>query len=94
MANQRGTFAKRQREADLKEKARAKLARRMAKRGEVRTTKGPEMGEAVALDEPFHAGVDDGASDEAAPDDTAPPGAGTPGAAGAAGNSGPSNPTE
>jgi hypothetical protein len=43
MANRRDTFAKRQREADLKEKARAKLARRMAKRTEVRTTKGPEM---------------------------------------------------
>lgn len=94
MANQRGTFAKRQREADLKEKARAKQARRMAKRGEVRTTKGPEMGEAVVLDEPFHVDVGDGASDEAAPDDTASPGAGTPGAAGAAGNSGPSNPAE
>ena len=93
MANQRGTFAKRQREADLKEKARAKLARRMAKRGEVRTTKGPEMGEAVALDEPFHAGVGDGTSDEAAPD-AATPGAAAPGAAGAAGNADPSNPTE
>jgi hypothetical protein len=79
MANQRGTFAKRQREADLKEKARAKLARRMAKRSEVRTTKGPEMGEAVVLeDEPFddigsdEAGSDEAGSDEAASDEVAP----------------------
>jgi hypothetical protein len=101
MANQRGTFAKRQREADLKEKARAKQARRMAKRGEVRTTKGPEMGEAVVLDEPFHVGADAGAgadtdadtdtdtdtdaSDEVAPA-VAPPGAAAPVAPGAAGS--------
>lgn len=43
MANQRGTFAKRQREMELKDKARAKEARRAAKRGEQRTTKGPEI---------------------------------------------------
>lgn len=43
MANQRGTFAKRQREMELKDKARAKEARRVAKRGEQRTTKGPEI---------------------------------------------------
>jgi hypothetical protein len=49
MTNRRATFAKRQREADLKEKARAKMARRMAKRNEVREFKGPEMGEAVQL---------------------------------------------
>ena len=49
MANRRDTFAKRQREADLKERARAKEARRMAKRSEVRTSKGPEFGE-LAVD--------------------------------------------
>jgi hypothetical protein len=43
MANQRGTFAKRQRETDLKDKARQKLERRAAKRNEVRTTKGPQI---------------------------------------------------
>ena len=43
MSNQRATFAKRQREADLKDKARAKAERRAAKKTEVRTTKGPEI---------------------------------------------------
>jgi hypothetical protein len=43
MANRRDTFAKRQREADLRERARAKQARRMAKRTEPRTGKGPEL---------------------------------------------------
>jgi len=43
MANRRDTFAKRQRESDLKERARAKEARRVAKRSEVRTVKGPEI---------------------------------------------------
>ena len=49
MANRRDTFAKRQRETELKERARAKLARRMAKRNEVRTIKGPEIAEAEAV---------------------------------------------
>ncbi len=43
MSNQRATFAKRQREADLKDKARATAERRAAKKNEVRTTKGPEI---------------------------------------------------
>lgn len=43
MANQRGTFAKRQRETDLKDKARQKEARRAAKRDEQKTTKGPQI---------------------------------------------------
>ena len=43
MANRRDTFAKRQRETDLKERARAKQERRIAKRGESRTSKGPEI---------------------------------------------------
>jgi len=43
MSNQRGTFAKRQREGELKDRARAKQARRAAKRAEVRTTKGPQI---------------------------------------------------
>ncbi len=43
MANQRGTFAKRQREMDLKDKARAKEARRAAKKDENRSTKGPQI---------------------------------------------------
>lgn len=48
MANQRGTFAKRQREMDLKDKARAKEARRAAKKDEQRPTKGPQ----IAWDQP------------------------------------------
>jgi hypothetical protein len=52
MANRRDTFAKRQREADLKEKARTKQARRLAKRNEPRAIKGPEIG----WDEAFHIG--------------------------------------
>jgi hypothetical protein len=43
MANQRGTFAKRQREMDLKDRARAKEARRAARRGETTIAKGPEI---------------------------------------------------
>ena len=53
MGNQQTTFAKRQREADLKDKARAKEARRAMKkeRDEVRGTKGPE----IAWNEAVHA---------------------------------------
>ena len=40
MANQRGTFAKRQREMDLKDKARAKNERRAQKKNENPGTKG------------------------------------------------------
>jgi hypothetical protein len=43
MANRRDTFAKRQRETELKERARAKQERRNAKRVEPRTNKGPEI---------------------------------------------------
>jgi hypothetical protein len=60
MSSQRATFAKRQRESDLKDKARAKEARRAAKRGEVRTTKGPE----IAWDEAVR--------EEVSPDDPLP----------------------
>lgn len=61
MANRRDTFAKRQRESDLKERARVKQARRLAKRQEVRTVKGPEMGELVV-----HTASEDIAPDGAA----------------------------
>jgi len=43
MSNRQGTFAKRQRETDLKDKARAKRERRAAKKDEVRPTKGPQI---------------------------------------------------
>lgn len=65
MSNRRGTFAKRQREAELKDKARAKQERRAAKRVEPRTTKGPQ----IAWDELVPAVV----SDEDAPTDAPPP---------------------
>lgn len=43
MSNQRGTFAKRQREMELKDRAKAKEARRLARSEHTRTTKGPEI---------------------------------------------------
>ena len=43
MSTQRSTFAKRRREMDLKDKARAKIERRAAKRTETRSTKGPPI---------------------------------------------------
>src|SRR5580698_2791893 len=43
MSNVRPTFAKRNRETSLKDKARIKDERRAAKRQEVRTVKGPEI---------------------------------------------------
>jgi hypothetical protein len=43
MSNQRGTFAKRQREMDLKDRARQKAERRAARRDETKTSKGPEI---------------------------------------------------
>ena len=43
MANQRSTFAKRRREQELQDKARAKQERRTAKKDEQRTTKGPQI---------------------------------------------------
>jgi hypothetical protein len=43
MSSTRPTFAKRNREASLKDKARLKEQRRAAKRAEVRVSKGPEI---------------------------------------------------
>jgi hypothetical protein len=48
MANQRGTFAKRNREMKLKDRAREKAERRTARNAENRETKGPE----IAWDQP------------------------------------------
>jgi hypothetical protein len=86
MSNQRGKFAKRQREMDLKDKARAKQERRAAKRTEVRVTKGPQ----IAWDEAVHAVV----SDDEAPAEAKAPGLdgaseASEGAAGAGGAAGP-----
>jgi hypothetical protein len=51
MANRKATFAKRQRETDLKDRAKQKEDRRSQKRGEVRDSKGPQ----IAWDEAVHA---------------------------------------
>ena len=70
MANQRSTFAKRRREQELQDKARAKQERRTAKKDEQRPTKGPQ----IAWDE-AHAVTDnalpgDGTTTPGASDDT------------------------
>ncbi len=71
MANRRDTFAKRQRETELKDRARAKQERRVAKRNEPRTTKGPQ----IAWDEATPAAGTDGAAGVAgaAPTTGSPP---------------------
>jgi len=81
MANQRSTFAKRQREQGLKNKANGKQARRAAKKDQTKTTKGPPIAwdEAVRMtdsdldaengDLDAEGTGDDGADDNA--DDTA-----------------------
>ena len=51
MANRKATFAKRQRETDLKDRAKQKEDRRTQKRGEVRDSKGPT----IAWDEAVYA---------------------------------------
>ena len=51
MANRKATFAKRQRESALKDRARAKDARRALLRSETSATKGPQ----IAWDEVVHA---------------------------------------
>jgi len=48
MANQRGTFAKRNREMKLKDRAKEKAERRAARNAGTRETKGPE----IAWDQP------------------------------------------
>ncbi len=53
MSNQRGTFAKRQREMELKDRAKAKEARRAARSEQTRESKGPE----IAWDEAVRAVV-------------------------------------
>jgi hypothetical protein len=55
MANRKATFAKRQRESDLKERAKQKEDRRSQKRTEVRGNKGPQ----IAWEEAVHAVVSD-----------------------------------
>lgn len=66
MSSTRPTFAKRNREASLKDKARLKEQRRAAKRGVVRVSKGPE----IAWDEAVRPGESTDTLDETTP--TAP----------------------
>ena len=83
MANRRDTFAKRQRETELKDRARAKQERRNAKRNEPRTNKGPQ----IAWDEMAPATTDEagpaagpaGGVATGAPPGTPPPAPGTGG---------------
>jgi len=74
MANRKATFAKRQRETDLKDRAKQKDERRSQKRGEVRDVKGPQ----IAWDEAVYATTSsdelpslDNANQEQPPDDGA-----------------------
>ena len=50
MSNRKATFAKRQRESELKDHARTKEARRAERKNQPRTTKGPEIAWDQAVD--------------------------------------------
>jgi hypothetical protein len=72
MSNRKATFAKRQRESDLKDKARAKEARRVERRGQPnKDSKGPQ----IAWDEAVHQ-TDTPLSEVPGGDGSAPPPAG------------------
>ena len=82
MANRKATFAKRQRETDLKDRAKQKEDRRSQKRGEVRDTKGPQIAweeavHAVTSDDPppFSADPSGDDADADAADEAPPPAA-------------------
>jgi hypothetical protein len=57
MANRKATFAKRQRETDLKDHAKAKEGRRIARRDTPKTSKGPEIAWDEAVREEISAEV-------------------------------------
>jgi hypothetical protein len=65
--NRKATFAKRQRESDLRDHAKAKEARKAARQTDPKTTKGPE----IAWDEAVHQAAPDA-------DDVPPPTTGAP----------------
>ena len=69
MANRKATFAKRQRESDLKDHARAKEARRAARQDAPRTEKGPQ----IAWDEAVYPTATVEVDADAAADPAAPP---------------------
>jgi hypothetical protein len=73
MADRKATFAKRQRETELKDRAREKEARRVARRSNPKEGKGPE----IAWDEAVHATesapVDRSVSLNPTDDSSAPP---------------------
>jgi hypothetical protein len=75
MSNRKATFAKRQRETELKDHARAKEERRSARRSQPRVSKGPEIAwdqaidtSAMPIDDVITANPDDEAA-ESAPED-------------------------
>jgi hypothetical protein len=70
MSNQRPSFAKREREMKLKDKARAKAERRAARRAEPRTGHGPP----IAAEEPGMTA----SSPDAGPDQSASPPSASP----------------
>ncbi len=72
MANQRSTFAKRNREMKLKDSAKAKAERREARKTEKRDTKGP----AIAWDQP--GGVENAATADTGTDTPSPSGGNAP----------------
>lgn len=86
MNQRRDPFAKRRRETELKEKALAKQARRLAKRNEVRTVKGPPIAGEDEL-------PDDASTDADTPDQAAPGASDDPSGTDPSGTD-PSNPTE
>ena len=63
MANRKATFAKRQRETELKDRAKAKGDRRAQKRTETRDNKGPQ----IAWEEAVHAVTSDENDNNALP---------------------------
>ena len=94
MANRRATFAKRQRESDLKDRAKAKDDRRNQKRTEVRPSKGPEIAWAEAVQAvnseelPSLTMANQGGGDTGSEDTTAAPGATTGAPGGTTGTTG------
>lgn len=77
MADRKATFAKRQRESELKDRARAKEARRAERKSQPRTAKGPEIAwdELVTYTE---SPLEGSLSTDPAPTDDAPSTAPTP----------------
>lgn len=92
MSNRKATFAKRQRETELKDHARAKEERRSARRSQPRVAKGPEIAwdqaidtSAMPIDDVITASPEDEAA-ESTPED-GPTSADQPASSGSSGGS-------